>query len=236
MPANCPQLRDNHIVFPELASALHKGPCTSSALCRAAGSKSMASQIAAHAEGSFEAEVARHLRTLREAARRLTGSIDEADDLVQDAVMRAWTFWERFEPGSNSRAWLHRILVNTFINAYRKRRRERDLYRAAAEETRREHTTVSLLRQSERDGLGDEVGAALRALPNEFRAVVELVDLHDLSYREVASELGCPIGTVMSRLHRGRKQLHGLLEDYALTVGYTPEAALPEAAQAMHAA
>lgn len=195
----------------------------------------MASQIAAYAEGSFEAEVARHLRTLREAARRLTGSIDEADDLVQDAVMRAWTFWERFEPGSNSRAWLHRILVNTFINAYRKRRRERDLYRAAAEETRREQTTVSVLRQAERDGLGDEVGAALRALPSEFRAVVELVDLHDLSYREVASELGCPIGTVMSRLHRGRKQLHGLLSDYALAEGYSPLVA-PEAAQEMHAA
>jgi RNA polymerase sigma-70 factor (ECF subfamily) len=195
----------------------------------------MASQIAAYTEGSFEAEVARHLRTLREAARRLTGSIDEADDLVQDAVMRAWTFWERFEPGSNSRAWLHRILVNTFINAYRKRRRERDLYRAAAEETRREQTTVSVLRQAERDGLGDEVGAALKALPTEFRAVVELVDLHDLSYREVASELGCPIGTVMSRLHRGRKQLHGLLSDYALAEGYAPLAA-PAPAQAMFAA
>ena len=195
----------------------------------------MASQTAVHAEGSFEAEVARHLRTLREAARRLTGSMDEADDLVQDAVMRAWTFWERFEPGSNSRAWLHRILVNTFINAYRKRRRERDLYRAASEETRREHATVSQLRQAERDGLGDEVGAALRALPQEFRAVVELVDLHDLSYREVASELGCPIGTVMSRLHRGRKQLHGMLSEYALAEGYAPAAA-PEAAQAMHAA
>src|SRR5690349_11803354 len=98
----------------------------------------MASQIAVPADESsgfdrtspkfgFETEVARHLRTLREAARRLTGSVDEADDLVQDAVMRAWTFWDRFEPGSNSRAWLHRILVNTFINAYRKRRRERDL-------------------------------------------------------------------------------------------------------------
>jgi RNA polymerase sigma-70 factor (ECF subfamily) len=198
----------------------------------------MASQsVVVPAEGSFEAEVARHLRTLREAARRLTGSVDEADDLVQDAVMRAWTFWERFEPGSNSRAWLHRILVNTFINAYRKRRRERELYRAASEETKREQATVSVLRQAERDGLGDEVGAALRALPQEFRAVVELVDLHDLSYREVASELGCPIGTVMSRLHRGRKQLHGMLSGYASSEGYAPsEVELAEAGQAMHAA
>jgi RNA polymerase sigma-70 factor (ECF subfamily) len=184
----------------------------------------------------FEAEVARHLRTLREAARRLTGSVDEADDLVQDAVMRAWTFWDRFEPGSNSRAWLHRILVNTFINAYRKRRRERDLYRAAAEETRREVLTALALRQAERDGLSDEVGAALRSLPVEFRAVVELVDLKDLSYREVASELGCPIGTVMSRLHRGRKQLHGILAGYASAEGYLPTAAMVAEPMAMNAA
>jgi RNA polymerase sigma-70 factor (ECF subfamily) len=189
----------------------------------------MASQVPVHADASFETEVARHLRTLREAARRLTGSVDEADDLVQDAVMRAWTFWDRFEPGSNSRAWLHRILVNTFINAYRKRRRERDLYRAASEETRREVLTALALRQAERDGLSDEVGAALRSLPTEFRAVVELVDLKDLSYREVASELGCPIGTVMSRLHRGRKQLHGMLADYASAEGYLPSE-LPSAA------
>ena len=186
----------------------------------------MASQVAVPADQSFDTEVARHLRTLREAARRLTGSVDEADDLVQDAVMRAWTFWDRFEPGSNSRAWLHRILVNTFINAYRKRRRERDLYRAASEETKREEVTAFSLRQAERDGLSDEIGAALRSLPVEFRAVVELVDLKDLSYREVASELGCPIGTVMSRLHRGRKQLHSILAGYALAEGYLPSAPL----------
>jgi RNA polymerase sigma-70 factor (ECF subfamily) len=197
----------------------------------------MASQVAVRADESFETEVARHLRTLREAARRLTGSLDEADDLVQDAVMRAWTFWDRFEPGSNSRAWLHRILVNTFINAYRKRRRERDLYRAAAEETRREVLTSLALRQAERDGLSDEVGAALRSLPVEFRAVVELVDLKDLSYREVASELGCPIGTVMSRLHRGRKQLHGMLADYASAEGYLPTASMvPSSAAPMELA
>jgi RNA polymerase sigma-70 factor (ECF subfamily) len=180
----------------------------------------MASQIAALEDATFDAEVARHLRSMRDAARKLTGSVDEADDLVQDAVMRAWTFWDRFEPGSNARAWLHRILVNTFINAYRKRRRERDLFRAASEETRREQLTLAQLRQDRRDGLSDEVGAALRSLPSEFRTVVELVDLQDLSYREVASELGCPIGTVMSRLHRGRKQLHGLLSGYATSVGY----------------
>ncbi len=184
-----------------------------------------------HVDDSFDAAVARHTPALREAARRLTGSRDEAEDLVQDAVMRAWTFWDRFEPGSNARAWMHRILVNTFINAYRKQRRERELFRLAGEESRRETHTAIEYRCAQRDGIGDEVGSALASLPAEFRAVVELVDLADLSYREVATELGCPIGTVMSRLHRARKHLQELLADYALTEGYMPTlSAMPAAA------
>jgi RNA polymerase sigma-70 factor (ECF subfamily) len=181
-------------------------------------------------ECSFEVTVARHTSTLREAARRLTGCADAADDLVQDAVVRAWTFWDRFEPGSNSRAWLHRILVNTFINSYRKQRRERDLFRAAAEETKREAATDAALRGAEREGLSDEVGQALSSLPPEFRAVIERVDLGDSSYREVASELGCPIGTVMSRLHRARRQLSEVLADYASAEGYAMIAVPSQAA------
>jgi RNA polymerase sigma-70 factor, ECF subfamily len=177
-------------------------------------------QLAPHSDDCFELAVARYSPVLHEAARRLTGSSDEASDLVQDAVMRAWTFWDRFEPGSNARAWLHRILMNTFINAYRKQRRERDLFRAAGEESRRDAHSAADLFESARDGLGDEVGAALDALPNEFRQVVELVDLGDLSYREVANQLGCPIGTVMSRLHRARKQLQESLAEYARNEGF----------------
>ncbi len=182
----------------------------------------MGSPLASHADDSFDDAVARHRPALREAARRLTGSRDEAEDLVQDAVTRAWTFWHRFETGSNARAWLHRILVNTFINAYRKQRRERELFHLAAEESRREARTAVEYRGAQSDGVGDEVGWALAALPAEFRAVVELVDLSDLSYREVATELGCPIGTVMSRLHRARKHLQTMLSDYAVTEGYMP--------------
>jgi RNA polymerase sigma-70 factor, ECF subfamily len=174
----------------------------------------------AHVDASFEATVARYTPNLREAARRLTGCADAADDLVQDAVVRAWTFWDRFEPGSNARAWLHRILVNTFINSYRKQRRERDLFRAAAEESKREAATDAHFRGALRDGLSDEVGQALATLAPEFRAVVERVDLGEASYREVASELGCPIGTVMSRLHRARRQLAEMLADYASSEGY----------------
>lgn len=177
-------------------------------------------QLSRPADDCFEHAVSRYAPVLREAARRLTGSADEADDLVQDAVMRAWTFWDRFEPGSNARAWLHRILMNTFINAYRKQRRERELFRAAGEESRRDAHAAQDYEHAEREGLGDEVGAALEALPPEFRAVVELVDLGDLSYREVATRLGCPIGTVMSRLHRARKQLQESLSKYAHEEGY----------------
>lgn len=180
----------------------------------------MDQQLAPHVDDCFEHAVARYSPVLREAARRLTGSTDEADDLVQDAVMRAWTFWDRFEPGSNARAWLHRILMNTFINAYRKQRRERELFRAAGEESRRESHAARDYEVADREGLGDEVGAALAALPPEFRAVVELVDLGDFSYREVANKLGCPIGTVMSRLHRARKQLQETLAAYAHDEGY----------------
>jgi len=188
----------------------------------------MDQQLASQSDDCFEVAVARYTPVLHEAARRLTGSTDEAADLVQDAVMRAWTFWDRFEPGSNARAWLHRILMNTFINAYRKQRRERDLFRAAGEESRRDAHTAVELDLAERDGLGDEVGAALAALPPEFRTVVELVDLGDMSYREVASKLGCPIGTVMSRLHRARKQLQESLAGYARSEGYLGGWSMPQ--------
>ena len=180
----------------------------------------MEQQVGSLSDDCFEVAVARYTPALHEAARRLTGSTDDAADLVQDAVMRAWTFWDRFEPGSNARAWLQRILMNTFINAYRKQRRERELFRAAGEESRRYAETATDLHDAARDGLGDEVGAALAALPPEFRAVVELVDLGDFSYREVAQKLGCPIGTVMSRLHRARKQLQESLSGYASQEGY----------------
>jgi RNA polymerase sigma-70 factor, ECF subfamily len=187
--------------------------------------------LAPTSDDCFEVAVARYAPVLHEAARRLTGSSDEAADLVQDAVMRAWTFWDRFEPGSNARAWLHRILMNTFINAYRKQRRERDLFRAAGEESRRDAHSAADFHNAARDGLGDEVGAALASLAPEFRQVVELVDLGDMSYREVATKLGCPIGTVMSRLHRARKQLQESLSGYARQEGYVA----PWAAQS-HAA
>jgi len=170
---------------------------------------------------SYDQEVLKHRAELVAAAIRLTGSRAEADDLVQEAVLRAWVFWHRFEPGTNGRAWMHRILLNTFINGYRKRRREREvLTQVHAVET---HTRRGAEQRAFTPGesLSDEVHAALWRLPEEFRRVIVLVDLEDKSYRDAAHAMGCPIGTVMSRLHRARRAMQRELAGYATALGYT---------------
>jgi RNA polymerase sigma-70 factor (ECF subfamily) len=153
----------------------------------------------------FEGAVRPLLGGLRSAALRLTRNRADADDLLQEAVLRAWRFWHHYTPDSNLRAWLHRILRNAFINRYRRARRERDIMNEArlAAESRVASTEPAALH----DSLSDEVAKGLGELPAEFRAVLWAVDVDELSYREAADSLGCPIGTVMSRLHRAR---HGL--------------------------
>lgn len=166
----------------------------------------------------FDREVLRHQGELLGAAMRMTGSRAEAEDLVQEAVLRAWTFWERFQPGTNGRAWMHRILVNTFINGYRRRRREREILGEVRRDTRVDDAGGR--RGVPGEGLGDEVSAALSLLPDEFRQVLVLVDLDERSYKDAARALGCPIGTVMSRLHRARRAMKQQLGDYAMAEGY----------------
>ncbi len=171
----------------------------------------------------FEREVLSYRNELIGAGMRMTGSRSDAEDLVQDAIVRAWTFWHRFEPGTYGRAWMHRILLNTFINGYRRRKREREILmtmhaRELGEEVR------SVVANGLEDGLGDELKAALDALPEEFRQVVVLVDVEDHSYRDAAHKIGCPIGTVMSRLHRARRAMKRKLE------GIEQEPAFAEAA------
>jgi RNA polymerase sigma-70 factor (ECF subfamily) len=177
----------------------------------------------AQARADFDREVLSHRRELLGAALRMTGSRAEADDLVQEAVMRAWLFWERFQAGTNGRAWMHRILVNTFINGYRRRRREREILGEIREGTRAEVSPAERPHVPG-EGLGDEVTAALSTLPEEFRAVLVLVDLDERSYKDAASTLGCPIGTVMSRLHRARRAMKEQLSSYATSEGYVEAA------------
>lgn len=179
---------------------------------------------------SFEATIAPHLSELHGTAVRLTRSRSDADDVLQETVMRAWAFWDRFEEGTNARAWMHRILFNTFVNGWRRKKREREVLGVVREDTGREphwargERALGPSATEMESGLGDEVSAALAEMPEVFRGAVKLVDLGGRSYKDAADILGCPVGTVMSRLHRGRRWLQDRLRDYAAAEGYVAAA------------
>jgi RNA polymerase sigma-70 factor (ECF subfamily) len=183
-------------------------------------------------KAEFEREVMPHLQALHSVALRLTRSEGDAEDLVQDAVLRAYRFWDGFEAGSNCKAWLLRILTNVFRNRYRERNREQEILLEA------ESTAANLgqfqgqpLRDAESALFGRmlsrDVEKALEALPNEFRIPVVLADLEDLSYKEIADIMECPAGTVMSRLYRGRRMLQKLLMAYVAETDAPPSEAAP---------
>jgi RNA polymerase sigma-70 factor, ECF subfamily len=189
--------------------------------------------VMASTRESFEQEALPHVGELYGAAVRLSRNPRDAEDLVQETYLRAFSAWDRFIPGSNVRAWLFRILTNSFINGHRDRARaarfgEERLRRACFSEERRlraEDPETALVEAR----LGDEVQAALAALPAGFRAAVVLADLHDFSYHEIAEYLGIPVGTVMSRLHRGRRLLQARLAGYARACGLQLRGALTAA-------
>jgi RNA polymerase sigma-70 factor (ECF subfamily) len=170
---------------------------------------------------TFEQQALGHLHELYATALRYARDEKDAEDLVQETLLRAYAAWEQFQEGTNCRAWLFRILTNNFINEYRRLHRERRWL------ARTDPLVSPLRRRAARDPegafhellLGDEVVAALSTLPEGFKKVVILADLQGLSYREIAEELDCPLGTVMSRLHRGRRMLSFQLQDYARTQG-----------------
>lgn len=168
---------------------------------------------------AFEVEALPHLDQLYGAAFYLCGDRDRASDLVQETVLRAFRFFHQFEPGTNCRAWLLTILHNTFRNQYRAGLRERaqvdvDDPAAAAEVTEAAGAVDDPETLVLSETLDQEVAQALAELPEEFRSVVVLVDLHDLTYEEGAQVLGCPVGTVRSRLSRGRRLLGQKLAAY----------------------
>lgn len=172
---------------------------------------------------SFESIAMPQADALYGAALRMTRDATLAEDLVQETLMRAFRFWHRFQQGTNIKAWLLRIQTNIFINKYRKRQKERAVFdsrqvddllpRLAVEEQTYlpPETRDEFLKQI----IGDEVLRALDELPFEFRMTILLADMHDLSYKEIAEVLECPVGTVMSRLHRARKLLQARLFEYA---------------------
>ena len=178
-------------------------------------------------EQELRREAASHIDVLYGAALRLTKNVRDAEDLVQDTYARAFRFEERYEPGTNLRAWLFRILYNTFINRYRRRTREKELL-ADIEKHSLQDAIVSddalyALAHPEEDYLSRLVSAevltALEALPEEYRTVVMFADVYEMSYKEIAEIAGCPVGTVMSRLFRGRQKLKQALFDYAVEQG-----------------
>jgi len=182
---------------------------------------------AAARRAEFEQEALPHLNDLFGMALRLTKDSGDAEDLVQEACLRAFTRFAQFRRGTNCRAWLFRIVMNTFINGYRRRVKEREILDRydhgepaerfySPESHERFANPEARLQQTK---VGDQLRAALEAIPVDFRTVVLLADVHEFSYREVAEIMATPIGTVMSRLFRGRRLLRQLLWRYALDQG-----------------
>ena len=184
--------------------------------------------------GDFVIEAAPHLDALYATAVRLTKNAGDAEDLVQEAMLKAYRYFDKYERGTNCKAWLFKIMTNTFINRYRRTQKRQEFlvdedYRPLAERAvapednplyqffGNEETMFGRL-------FGDDVKSALEDIPVDFRMVVILADLQDFAYKDIAEIMDCPIGTVMSRLYRGRRMLRARLEEYAVEQGYIERA------------
>ncbi len=174
----------------------------------------------------FEELAYPHMEALYNTALRLARNPLDAEDLVQEAFLRAYRFYHQFEEGTNFKAWIFKILTNTFINHYRKKTRGpqqvelekiQPYYPAPNDEGAGTITADDFSHYQ--DFFGDEINHALQQLSEDFRWVIILCDLEEFSYKEIATMLGIPIGTVMSRLSRARMQLQKLLQDYARQEG-----------------
>ena len=178
----------------------------------------------------FERDALPYLDQLYGAALRMTRNPADAEDLVQETFVKAFSAFASYTDGTNLKAWLFRILTNAFINTYRKKQRQPyQSHTDDLDDWQMQHThayATGQLRSAEAEALdrlpNDVINNALSELSEDRRVAVYLADVEGFSYQEIADIMETPIGTVMSRLHRGRKQLRGLLEDYAVAEGYLP--------------
>lgn len=187
----------------------------------------------------FERTILEHTPNLLAVACRLGRNRAEAEDLVQDTLVKALRARDQYESGTNLKAWLLKILKNTFINRYRRSGLEKTVIEGPDADPLADGwigaSTLRAMRDPESQALRpviqQEIARALDAIPEEFRMVVLLADVEELSYREIADLIGCPIGTVMSRLHRGRRLLKASLIEHARALGFVPD--VQEADQAL---
>jgi len=178
----------------------------------------------------FEVQVLSHLDALYGVACRLTKLPLDAEDLVQDALVKAMRARDQYQPGTNIKAWLFKILTNTFINKYRRGGLERVVLDGPDADPLADGwvsaASMRALRDPENQALRpiveEEIHRALAELPEEFRLAVVLSDVEELSYKEIADVMDCSVGTVMSRLHRGRRLLQKRLYDHAVCLGIAP--------------
>src|SRR6266436_5673452 len=179
---------------------------------------------------SFDVQVLSHMETLFGVACRLTKAPLDAEDLVQDTLVKAVRARDQYQPGTNLKAWLFKILHNTFINKYRRGGLERVVLDGPDADPLADgwvsSASMRALRDPENQALrplvAEEIHRALDELPEEFRLAVVLSDVEELSYKEIAEVMDCPVGTVMSRLHRGRRLLQERLYDHAVCLGIAP--------------
>ena len=191
----------------------------------------MSNALDAQKNNRFQKIAMPNMQALYAMAIKLTHNERDAEDLVQDTMIKAYNHFDSFEEGTNCRAWLFRILTNTFINKYRRKQRERIYIENTIIETKNNiqsnspenelSTLETEIKRSFFYGLSDEVLSALNSTSEDFKSIVVMADVEDKSYKEIADYLHIPIGTVMSRLCRGRRLLRNLLTGYAKKCGYT---------------
>ncbi len=187
----------------------------------------------------FERDAMQYVDQLYSAAMRMARNPADAEDLVQEAYTKAFSAFHQYKPGTNLKAWLYRILTNTYINLYRKRQREPLQSNSDTIEdwqlARAESHTSSGLRSAEAEALDhlpdSDVKRALQDIPEEFRLAVYFADVEGFAYKEISDIMNTPIGTVMSRLHRGRRMLRDMLAEYAAERGFKTAAPQQDAAE-----